>query len=43
MMMVGRLRNQVGNFQGTVLSIDSRYVRLETENKEMVLMPSYQV
>lgn len=31
---------QVGSFQGTVISIDTRYVRLETESKEVVLIPS---
>lgn len=34
---------KVGAFTGTVLSIDSRYVRLETDSKELVLIPAYTV
>lgn len=34
---------KVGSHSGAVLSIDSRYVRLQTENGEQILLPSYQV
>lgn len=34
---------KVGNFQGTVLSIDSRYVRLLADDESMILVPAYQV
>ncbi|TFJ87131.1 hypothetical protein NSK_001465 [Nannochloropsis salina CCMP1776] len=34
---------RVGAYTGTVLSIDSRYVRLLTEEDAMILVPAYQV
>jgi len=34
---------KVGSYQGTVLSIDSRYVRLLTDEDAMILVPAYQV
>jgi hypothetical protein len=34
---------QVGSHAGVVLSIDSRYVRLQTEDGQQILLPSYQV
>ncbi len=34
---------KVGSHTGVVLSIDSRYVRLQTEAGEQILLPSYQV
>ncbi len=34
---------KVGSHQGTVLSIDSRYVRLMTDEDGMILVPAYQV
>lgn len=33
----------MGSYQGTVLSIDSRYVRLLTDEDAMILVPAYQV
>lgn len=34
---------QVGSHTGVVLSIDSRYVRLQTDDMQQILLPSYQV
>lgn len=34
---------QVGSHTGVVLSIDSRYVRLQTDDAQQILLPSYQV
>lgn len=34
---------KVGSHAGVVLSIDSRYVRLQTDDGQQILLPSYQV
>lgn len=34
---------QVGSHNGVVLSIDSHYVRLQTDDGQQILLPSYQV